>query len=251
MMKRYPILRIWVDAVNMEQALDKVSEFVENGERPHVIFASNPEKTFSVPRNPFLYEMFRKADLLIPDGIGMVIASRLLHGIKLNRVPGCELMQNICELSARKGYKIFIYGAKDDVSKLAVEHLEKRFPDIRIVGRSDGYVPDEKMDELLERINESGAQILFLALGSPKQEQWISKYQSRLKNIRVCQGIGGTLDVLSGKVRRAPGVYCYLGLEWFYRLISEPKRLTRQKVLPMFAYQVFRQRFFNRLSGCV
>ncbi len=248
MTKRYPILKIWVDAVDMKQALDKVSEFVENGDHPHIIFASNPEKNFSVPMNTFLYEMFRKADLLIPDGIGMVIAARILHGIKLNRVPGCELMENICALSSKKSYKIFIYGARDEVNKTSVSRLKSRFPGIQIVGNSHGYVPDEEMNALVDRINESHAQILFLALGSPRQEQWISQYQDRLKYVRVCQGIGGTLDVISGNVKRAPEFYCYFGLEWFYRLVSEPKRLLRQKALPIFAYYVFREKLLKKFS---
>ena len=235
---RYPVLNLWTDAVTLEEALAKVAGFVEQGDRPHTIFATNPEKNFSVPADPFLYECFRQADLLLPDGIGMVLGARILHGAKLARVPGCEFMQEICALSAQKGYKVFIYGAKEEVNREAVEILEQRLPGLQIVGRCNGYWPAEKMDELVERINDSGAEILFLALGSPRQEKWFAEHREKLKKVRVCQGIGGTLDVITGNVKRAPVVFCKLGLEWLYRLLAEPKRWRRQLVLPLFAWQV-------------
>jgi N-acetylglucosaminyldiphosphoundecaprenol N-acetyl-beta-D-mannosaminyltransferase len=245
-MKRYPILNIWVDAVNFRQALDKVGKFVEMDDRPHTVFAANPEKNFTVPKNPLLYESFRNADLLIPDGIGMVLAARILYGEKIERVPGCEFMQEICGLAEKMGYRIFIYGAREEVNQEAVRILRQRFPDIRIVGNVNGYWPAEKMDELVDRINESGAQILFLALGSPKQEEWFARYRDRLKTVRLCQGIGGTLDVITGNVERAPALFCKLGLEWFYRLLTEPRRIKRQVVLPIFALQVLGARLFNK-----
>lgn len=244
-MTRYPILNLWVDSVNFQQALDKVVEFVERGERPHTIFASNPEKNFSVPKNPLLYESFRNADLLLPDGIGVVLAARVIYGCKIERVPGCEFMQAICGLAEDKGYKLFIYGAKKEVNQEAVCVLRKRHPAIQIVGNVNGYWPAEKMDELVDRINASGAQILFLALGSPKQEEWFARYKDRLSALKVCQGIGGTLDVIAGNVKRAPAVFCNLGLEWFYRLLAEPKRIKRQLVLPVFAFRIL----LAKLSG--
>jgi N-acetylglucosaminyldiphosphoundecaprenol N-acetyl-beta-D-mannosaminyltransferase len=237
--KRYPVLNIWVDDCTMEKSLKQVDEYISNNSGLKIIFASNPEKNFSVPENQILYNVFKNADLLIPDGIGMVLAAKFLYGAHIERVPGCELMQNICALSAEKGYKIFIYGAKEEVNKAAAETLMKRHPSIEIVGRQNGYLRDDKMDDLIKRINDSKAQILFLAMGSPKQEMWISKYRDRLLNVRVCQGIGGTLDVLAGTVKRAPEIYCKTGLEWFYRLLSEPARIRRQIKLPLFAAQVF------------
>ena len=235
MIKRYPILNIWVDAVDMHQVLEKVDEYVKGENRPHTIFASNPEKNFSVTKDLILYETFKNADLLIPDGIGIVYAARILYGIRLCRITGIRVMHEICKVSSIRGYKIFIYGAAENVSKAAAEKLEKLFPGIQIVGRANGYLSEATMDDLVKRINESGAQILFLALGSPKQERWFSRYRDRLTNVRVCQGIGGTLDVLAGKAKRAPAVFRRLGLEWLYRLIVDPKRLKRQSVYPVFA----------------
>jgi N-acetylglucosaminyldiphosphoundecaprenol N-acetyl-beta-D-mannosaminyltransferase len=239
---RLSILNIWVDPVDMNGALERVERFVEEGERPHCVFAVNPEKNFSVPANPRLHELFRKADLLIPDGIGVVLAARLLYGVRLGRVPGVEMMDEICRLSAAKGYRVFFYGAQEEVSARAVEVLKLRYPALQVAGRANGFVTAEEMPALIGQINGSAAQVLFLALGSPRQENWFATYASQLCSVRVCQGIGGTLDTIAGTVKRAPRFWCRLNLEWLYRLLSEPKRIGRQKVLPVFAYQVFRRK---------
>lgn len=238
MTERLPILTLWVDPVDMEEALVRVTRFVEEGDRPHSVFAVNPEKTFSVPKDPLLHEMFQKADLLVPDGIGVVLAARILHGKQLSRVPGVELMENICALAARRGYRVFLYGAREEVSCRAAEVLAQRFPGLRIAGRSNGYVAPEDMPSLIRRINESRAAILFLALGSPKQERWLATYGARLETVRVVQGIGGTLDTIAGTVKRAPAGWQRVGLEWLYRLLREPRRIRRQRVLPLFAARV-------------
>lgn len=237
---RLSILNVWVDPVDMTGALERVERFIEEGDRPHSLFAVNPEKNFSVPRDPQLHRMFRDADLLIPDGIGVVLAARILYRVRMSRVPGVEMMEEICRLSAQKGYKVFIYGAKEEVSARSVEILQKRYPSLEIAGRANGYVSAEEMPTLIEQINASGAQVLFLALGSPRQENWYAKYADRLQTVRVCQGIGGTLDTIAGTVKRAPRIWCRYNLEWLYRLLAEPQRIARQKVLPVFAYRVLR-----------
>ncbi|MEE9436687.1 MAG: WecB/TagA/CpsF family glycosyltransferase [Candidatus Adiutricales bacterium] len=238
MIERYPILNIWVDSVDIEQVLASVVEFIEQGDRPHTIFASNPEKNFSVPKDDNRYEVFKNADLLLPDGIGMVYAARLLHGIRLKRVTGVKVMEEICRLAGKRKYRIFIYGAKEEVNAASVDILSEQFPGINIVGRANGYLPQEDMSNLIQWINESGAQILFLALGSPKQEQWFAAHKIELTSIRVCQGIGGTLDTIGGNVRLAPEAWRNRNLEWLYRLLKEPKRIKRQKVLPVFGIMI-------------
>ena len=237
MKKRLKILDIWVDPVDRKQAIKRVRGFLA-GQKPCCIFAVNPEKNFSVPKDPALYDVFKHADLLIPDGIGIVLAARLLYGVTLSRVPGVEFMKEICRLAQQESKSVFLYGAREEVSQQAAERLQLEFPGLRIAGRSDGYIPESKMAELVQSINDSGASILFLALGSPRQEKWFASHAAELKNIRVCQGIGGTLDTIAGRVNRAPAFWRHFSLEWFYRLLSEPKRIGRQKVLPIFAFRV-------------
>ncbi|MBI3802951.1 MAG: WecB/TagA/CpsF family glycosyltransferase [Nitrospirae bacterium] len=211
------------------------------GNRPETVIAVNPEKVIKARQDPRLLSQLRRAGLLIPDGIGVVLAARFLRLGRMDRVPGSELMPAICERAAQKGYSIFLFGGSPEVNAQTAEVLRKRLPQIRIVGRQHGYVAEEEMPAVIGKINASGAEILFVALGSPKQELWMERYLPELR-IKVCQGVGGTFDVLSGRVKRAPLFFRRLHLEWFYRLASQPKRLVRQTALPKFAFLVLRQK---------
>ena len=240
---RLKILNIWVDPVDRQEAIQRVKNFLAKGTRPHAVIASNPEKNFSVPKDVVLYDTFKNADLLIPDGIGIVMAARILYGVNLERVPGSEFIFDICDIAANGNYKVFIFGAKEDVNRKAVDELKNRYPNINIAGRANGYVKDFEMPDLIDRINASKAEILFLALGSPKQEKWYAAHKKGLQFVKVVQGVGGTLDTIAGTVRRAPELWSKLRLEWLYRLIKEPKRIKRQKVLPVFATMILISKF--------
>ena len=231
---RIRILDVPVDAVDMATALDFVDRQVATARKPGYILAVNPEKVIRLRRDAALRQFFEEAVLLIPDGIGVVLAMRLLHRVRVERVAGATLMQKICERSARKGHRVFIYGAAEDVNRNAVAELERRHPELQIVGRANGYVPDSEMPALIRRINDSEADILFVALGSPRQENWIRTHSPTLR-VKIFQGIGGTLDTICGVVKRAPKLFRRLRLEWFYRLVTQPSRARRQAVLPVFA----------------
>jgi len=235
---RLKILNIWVDPVDRKEAIRWVKNILETGTKPHAIIAANPEKNFSITKDAILYNTFKNADLLLPDGIGVVLAARILYNANLERVPGSEFIFDICNIAADGGYKVFIYGAKEDVNKKAVEELKNRYQDLKIVGRANGYVKESEMVDLIDRINLTKAEILFLALGSPKQEKWYATHKSRLHHVKVVPGVGGTLDTIAGSVKRAPVVWHKFSAEWLYRLIMEPGRIKRQKVLPVFAAMV-------------
>lgn len=239
MNKRLRILDIWVDPLTREQAVQQVSGFLKHGGRPHAIFAANPEKNFSVPADPDLYKVYGEADILLPDGIGMVWAAGVLYGAKLERVPGSEFIFDLCQLAVQEGCGIFIFGAHEKVNRRSAEILSERYPGLKISGRANGYVKDAEMPGLIQQINASEARILFLALGSPKQEKWYATYRDALTHIRIVQGIGGTLDTIAGKVKRAPEFWRRMNLEWLYRLIDDPSRISRQKVLPVFVALVW------------
>ena len=136
MKNRLKILDIWVDPVTRAEAIRRVSDILKTGQRPHSVFASNPEKNFSVPRDPDLYRVFEQADLLLPDGIGIVWAARLLFGAKLERVPGSEFIEDICRLAVAEGYKVFVYGATEEVNRKSAEILQEKYPGTR--GRRAG-----------------------------------------------------------------------------------------------------------------
>jgi N-acetylglucosaminyldiphosphoundecaprenol N-acetyl-beta-D-mannosaminyltransferase len=247
--KRYRVLNTPVDAVSMDGALDFIDEYLADPLLPvGFILAVNPEKVFVLRQSDFLKCFFEEATLLICDGIGMVKALRLLHQVKISRVPGADLMQNLCARSAQRGYKIFVYGASEEVNRGACDELRQRYPGINIVGRANGFVPQEQMPDLVRQINESEAQLLFVAMGSPRQEQWMADHASELTTVKLCQGIGGTLDTIVGTVKRAPVIWQKMGLEWFYRLLCQPTRIGRQWRLLSFMREVLFDKFFGAKS---
>ena len=243
---RYEVLGCPVDGVDMRGALDYVADAVKTRTEPGFILAVNPEKVFVLRNDEFLKQFFDKAALLIPDGIGMVKGLKILHKVRVSRVPGADLMQNICAEAPERGYKIFIYGASEEVNSKSCDILRQRHPGIQIVGRANGFVKPEDMDKLVQSINDSGAEILFIAMGSPRQEKWMSEHACKLNNIKICQGIGGTLDTIAGTVKRAPQFWQKLGLEWFYRLLCQPSRFKRQLRCIKFGMTVYRKKIFGK-----
>lgn len=235
--KRAPVLDTQVDCVDMEGALKFVDHYIKNCDQVGTILAVNPEKIYALRKNSFLKDFFAKASILVPDGIGIVLAMRL-KGYRAARVPGADLMQQICALAEIKGYRIFIYGAKEEVNRVAVDRLRERHPAIRIVGRANGYIADADMNNLVKQINDSKAEILFVAMGSPRQEEWMCNHLVKLKTVKICQGIGGTLDTIVGNVKRAPLQLQRIHLEWLYRLIQQPARAGRQVRLLKFVWEM-------------
>lgn len=230
---RVTIHGVPADCVTRAGALEAV-EGMMTGARAQAVIALNPEKVMAARRNPRLLESLQHAGLLLPDGIGVVWAARLLRLGRAERVPGCEFMLALCELAARCGYRVYLFGGAPDVNACAERELRRRYPGIRIVGRQHGFVSEADMAGVIQRINASEADIVFVALGSPKQELWIDTYGPDLR-VTVCQGVGGTFDVIAGRVRRAPRLFLAARLEWLYRLMSQPNRLARQTALPRFA----------------
>ncbi len=235
---RVDVLGVPVDAVDMDQALAAVDRLVRRpGQVPAVVLAINPEKVCLIRGDARLRAIFSKADLLVPDGVGVTIAIRWLHGSTVGRVPGVDLMVRVCEAAPEAGYRLFVFGGREPVNARAVEALRQRCPGIEIVGREHGYVDEAGMPALVDRINASGADILFVGLGSPRQEFWIEAWLPKLR-VKVCQGVGGSLDAVSGAVPRASLAWRRLGLEWLYRLMTQPHRGRRQVRLVRFAAAV-------------
>lgn len=216
--------------------------------RSNIILSVNPEKVIVAQKQPNLLSILRDADLLVPDGIGVVMAAQILGLATMRRVPGAELMPEICKLAVETSSRVFLYGAKPDVVTRTAIILRARYPGLQIVGTQDGYLPDTQMEALIGRINALRTDVLFVALGSPRQEQWINRYRDRLR-VRVCQGVGGTFDAICGNPRRAPQSFRRLNLEWFYRLVTQPQRAHRQAALPKFAAKVLFHAMSRRRIG--
>jgi N-acetylglucosaminyldiphosphoundecaprenol N-acetyl-beta-D-mannosaminyltransferase len=236
-MDQLNVLGLPVHLVTMSSVLLFIDDRVRSLSSPAYIVCANPEKVSQIRSVDWLRQLFEAADLVIPDGIGIVIAARLLYGRKLTRVAGADLMQAICAVAPAHNYRIFIYGSSETTNRQAVEVLRQRHPGIDIVGVQHGYFPVEKMDDLISRINNASPDILFVGLGSPRQEMWIQHHLPKLR-VKVIQGIGGTLDVVAGRVKRAPPWLQAAGMEWLYRLLCQPSRIWRQLQLVSFVWEV-------------
>lgn len=232
------VLGVSISKITMEEATRKIREFVRS-DSFHSIYTPNPEIIMLAKNDPEFHQILEEADLVVPDGIGVVIASRIKKGEKLpERVAGYDLVQNTMKEAVKEGYKYYFFGSKPGISEKAAEKMREAYPGIQIVGTHDGYFKPEDEAQIIEDINASGANILLVALGAPRQEKWIEANKHLLPHVRVAVGVGGSLDVMSGTVKRAPEAFQKLGLEWFYRLLKEPTRFKRMLVLPKFLVKV-------------
>ncbi|WP_106498470.1 WecB/TagA/CpsF family glycosyltransferase [Lentibacillus sp. Marseille-P4043] len=210
-----------------------------NEKRQSFIVAVNPEKIMKAYRDPALRELINTADYQIPDGVGVLIASKLQGGSISNRITGIDLMMELVQEAVVQEKSIFLYGAKPGVAETASKELMREYPNLKLAGVMNGYVKDNA--EIIDAINQSNADILFVAMGSPRQEEWIRENRTKL-NVSIFQGVGGSFDVLAGNIKRAPALFRKTGLEWLYRLLAEPWRWKRQLALPKFLMKVIKEK---------
>lgn len=236
--QRVPLLDVGISPVTMETTLQRVREFIAEG-GPHLIVTSNATALIQAQEDPELRSIINQADLVTPDGAGVLWSAKVLGLPLLERVSGIDLMQELCRLAAQEGYRVFLLGAAPGVAEEAARRLQERFPGLQVAGTHHGYFGPEEEEEVLERIREAQPDILFVAFGIPKQEKWIWRHRERLQ-VPVCLGVGGSFDVLSGRIPRAPLWMQRWGLEWLWRVWKEPRRLPRLAALPRFVWEVTR-----------
>ncbi|NLD48246.1 MAG: WecB/TagA/CpsF family glycosyltransferase [Clostridiaceae bacterium] len=235
------ILGIPVDNVSMPEALKFLEVFLSS-DKLNTVYTPNAEIMMEAQRDPQLKEILRQADLLVPDGAGVVLASKILNTPLKERVAGFDLTGNLFNSVSDKGVKFFFFGGKPGIAEEAIENLHKRNINIEISGVRNGYFKSEEEEEILNMINSSGTDILLVALGAPRQEKWIHKNKNQL-NVKVCIGVGGTFDVLAGKAERAPDFFIKHNLEWLFRLYKEPWRFVRMLDLPRFILLVIAKKY--------
>ncbi len=230
------ILGIPIRAITFAALLDQIGEWVK-GDVPRQICTVNPEFVMSAQNDIHFYNILKRADLCIPDGVGLLWAAKRLGKPLPERVTGSDGVPLIAERAARKGWKLFFLGAAPGVAARAAEVLTARYPTLQVVGAFAGSPAPHEEDALIERINQSGADILFVAYGAPNQDKWIARNLPRLRP-RVSMGVGGAFDFVTGVARRAPRGMQRLGLEWLHRLIHQPWRWRRMLRLPRFVIAV-------------
>ncbi|MER3401296.1 MAG: acetylglucosaminyldiphospho-UDP acetyl-beta-D-mannosaminyltransferase [Thermoflexus sp.] len=241
------ILGVRVHDVTMAEALERVAAFLAAG-GPHQICTVNPEFVMHARRDPAFFQVLEQADLNVPDGVGLLWAGRVLGQPLRERVPGVELMEAIAARAAQEGWRLFLLGAAPGVAERAAETLRRRYPGLPVVGTFAGSPRPEEAPAILARLRQARPDVLFVAYGAPRQDLWIARYQPDLQ-IPVAMGVGGAFDFLAGVVPRAPRWMREAGLEWLYRLLRQPWRWRRMRVLPRFVLDVLRARYGRGGTG--
>lgn len=237
------ILGVNIDKVDNKSAFDIIRKYLAS-ERASIIFTPNPEIVMKARKDKDLMEAINEADLVIPDGIGLIYASKI-HGLGLTeRVTGYDTTIKLLSYANKSRKSIYILGGKPGIGLRAKAEINKKYPHVDVCGVNDGYFTDEEDLAIIDKINENKPDILFVALGCPRQEKWLHKYKKVL-NTRLAIGVGGSIDVLAGSVKRAPKFIQKIGFEWLYRALREPKRFVRLMVLPKFMFKVIFSRNFR------
>jgi N-acetylglucosaminyldiphosphoundecaprenol N-acetyl-beta-D-mannosaminyltransferase len=236
MRKVINIAGINIDNITMDQAVKRIYEFIASDSN-HSIYTPNAEIMMDGISNKDLNKVLNSADMLVADGAGVVLASKILGKEVKQKVSGIDLAKSLLASSSKKPINFFLFGGKPGIAEKAHANIICDYPTAKIVGTRNGYFSDADNEQIIDEINKSGAEVLFVCLGAPKQEQWIHDNKDKLK-VKACLGVGGTLDVLAGNAKLAPDFFRNHGLEWLYRLYKEPKRFRRMLRLPKFILYV-------------
>lgn len=232
------ILGVRVDSVTFSEALSRAEQLVHT-EGVSAVFTPNPEIIMCAREDGEMRDILNGAELCTADGIGVVYGAKILKTPVPERVAGFDLACALLERLSKTGDGVFLLGAKPGVAEAAKQKLEEMYSGIVITGTNDGYFKPEDEEGIVEKINNSGAKLLLVCLGAPKQEKWIERHRSDLK-VNLCMGVGGTLDVLAGTAKRAPKLFIKLNLEWAYRILKNPSRIGRFAALPRFVIEVLK-----------
>lgn len=231
---RINILGVGFDNVTMAEAVARGRELLD-ADGAHYVVTPNPEIVEACRADADAMAAVNGADLVLPDGIGVIYGARMLKTPLKERVPGIEFGTAMLEYCAMSGKSVFFLGAKPGVAEQAAKNLQARFPGLSVAGTKDGYFKDDAA--AAAAIKDSGAEMALICLGAPKQEKFMAKY-GEATGAKLLLGLGGSLDVFAGVARRAPDFYVKHNLEWFYRLIKNPSRAGRMMKLPLFLIHV-------------
>ena len=236
-MEKINIRGIDFDNVTLPEAIEYLTALA-HGDKTCAVVTANVEIVQKCIEEEDFAEIVRQADVILPDGVGVIKASKILETPLKSPVPGVEVGETLVKKSGEEDMPVFFMGGKPGIAETAAEKLKEKYPNAKIVGTHHGYFnkTNDENNAVISKINASGALILFVCLGFPAQENWMIANRDRLDSVRVMIGLGGSLDVYSGTLKRAPSFFRKLSLEWFYRLIRQPKRIIRMRKLPVFYF---------------
>ena len=243
MQNRINIFNCPIDTLTMEETVQKIDESIQNKTHLHHVVV-NAAKLVHMQSDKELYASVVSSDIINPDGQAVVWASKFLGQPLPERVAGIDLMQNLVKLAHEKGYKVFFFGAKEDVVKGVVDRYSQQYSKDIIAGYRNGYFKKEEEESIAKQIAQSGADMLFVAISSPTKEIFLNTYKDII-NTPFIMGVGGSFDVVAGKVTRAPLWMQNAGLEWFYRFLQEPRRMWKRYLVTnsLFIWYVLKEKF--------
>jgi N-acetylglucosaminyldiphosphoundecaprenol N-acetyl-beta-D-mannosaminyltransferase len=216
-------------------------EYLDTFEKVNII-SGNPEVLYNGLKDSELFGIFTgRTSVIIPDGVGTVLASKLAGSPVKEKLAGIEVMESIIQRCAEEGQGIYLLGAKEEVVAACAEKLKSKYPGIKIAGWHNGYFDIDSCNDIISDIKEKKPKAIFVAMGSPRQDRFILKYMDQLP-CRIFMGVGGSFDVISGNIRRAPKWIINIGMEWLYRVSKEPWRLKRLSSIPKFLTAVLLHR---------
>lgn len=229
MSKRVKFLNTYVDALTMEETLEKIKDYIDNKACvQHVVI--NAGKVNLMQENEELTKIINECPLINADGQSIVWGSKILGNPLPERVAGIDIFTELVKISAEKGYRPYFFGAKEEVVTEVVRKFKEKYPNLDVAGYRNGYFSQEESKSIAEDINKSGADILFVAFSSPMKEFWIREHM-KIMQVPFAMGVGGSFDVVAGKTTRAPKWMQKYGLEWFHRFIQEPKRMFNRYIV--------------------
>lgn len=230
------ILGLPIQNVTMSEAVNDIYGFF-GARESKIVVTPNAEILQMYSTDPAVKEALEKADYIVPDGVGVLMAAKRLGTPLKEKVAGVELSRNLLEKAAKEGGNVYLLGAKPGIAAEAKRCLEEEIPGVSIVGVRDGYFKPEEVPAIIEEINGLDVDMLFVCLGAPKQEQWMAEHKKDLK-VGVMLGLGGSLDIFSHTLKRAPQWMIQCRIEWLYRVIKEPYRIGRIASLPKFLMSI-------------
>ena len=229
-----------IDDITVEQAVETAMFCIRERELCRVV-TPNGEFALAAKRNPAFLDAINSARIILPDGISVVLAAKIIGRPLGGKVAGIHFAERLCAAMGCEGKRLYILGAKPGVAKKAAENLKAKYPGLFIAGTQDGYYKLEDEPAVVQAITEAEADALFIAMGAPRSELFAMQYGEAM-GVSVMAGIGGSVDIFAGVSRRAPAIFVKLGLEWFYRLCKEPWRIKRMAKLPLYLLEAVRWR---------
>ena len=238
MQEKVKILGVEINNITLDETALKTKELIEKSNKScKIIVAPNVEFIMKAQKDKEFFEILKKAELATPDSIGVIIAGKLQKKPFKERIPGQAYFRKVLETAEKEGWTVYLLGGKDDIPLKTKQNVEKLYPKLKIVGYHEGFFEKDSEEDVINEINRLQPNVLFVAMGAPKQEKWIAKHQKELK-VDVAAGQGGTFDYEAGNIKRAPKWIQKIGMEWLWRLFLQPSRIKRMYVLPIYLMKI-------------